>query len=991
MVTTRSATPNNGGNSPRAPTRKRAKTTNAHATSSGNSAPPPTTPTGTTQQAPPNAPATASGQVSPATSTGPDFHPPRPVPVDTITACRKKIPRNTSVRGFQNDKFECYFNAMIVMLLSSRRLMAWIEAKYIPTLMNAEVTIKTNVAAALASRETSESDPLQASYTDALCELHALGEVYWSQSDGDVLELARKAFFAYVGKEITALPGRDFWDPNEQQDATEFLNYFMEIAERQRLEYFGELMQERRRSQSPDPIDIDAMAKYMEVGGLDVGLVTGISQTMRIRCNMCGTLPGQPTMTRIQTLYEMESWPLSFGDLSAGIVPPVNGKGRGRGRGRRRAKGKAPEQVGPPVPLEDLIGNDMRGQQEGWLCGRCRPYIIDQTHAARLAAAGDDADEQLKAQKQNEAEIDGLARNQTINRKRFCKLPEVLILTMTRFQLVGDDYEKDNTKVQFGEVLDLTSYLEHHNLGQDPLDRSSAKYRLIAIISHRGDREAGHYINHVLAYKNPQTGMGSFTEVNDDQVATELDLDDVLKSQDEDFTPYVFLYERIVNAHDADQGAEKDPEKRDTPPRQSTPAVTGTQFKVDKAETANWYETLVTISATVKKQLVNFPPFVLEPKLPTTNGGSTTVELKKGASSATVIMEKKGPSNLILTINNRTPQDGAGVGAATGATPTAVSRSRAQTPAQAPATTTTTSPIAVSRWTAINRTPQDGGAPPTAATPTAVSRSRAQTPARAVTPAPAPPAPTRVTKRKRAATPTGSTSPRQSKRQKAAPAAVASTAPPDNSIDVSGTAGTRAAPHGPLGLGRAGQDGRGGRGGQGRGRGPGRGGRGAARGAPQARILSSTPFRQARRSDPAYTSLVQGRFDVADQLQNNWDDNSDCEEADDDNVTRTPKSRNHTTAVKRKNVTWAAGLDNDSHTEEGSVTATEGTLSDEALSFGHGRRGVRVVEYRSLPDYMRDVMQMSQQLDGRRRGVTAEMDDESETEFEGLEEMIWSE
>lgn len=136
---------------------------------------------------------------------------------------------------------------MIVMLLSSRRLMAWIEAKYIPILMNAEVTIKTNVAAALASRETSEPDPLQASYTDALCELHALGEVYWSQSDDDVLELARKAFFAYVGKEITALPGRDFWDPNEQQDATEFLNYFMEIAERQRLEYFGELMQERRR------------------------------------------------------------------------------------------------------------------------------------------------------------------------------------------------------------------------------------------------------------------------------------------------------------------------------------------------------------------------------------------------------------------------------------------------------------------------------------------------------------------------------------------------------------------------------------------------------------------------------------------------------------------------------------------------------------------------------------------------------------------------
>ncbi|KAL2414842.1 hypothetical protein ABEF95_016468 [Exophiala dermatitidis] len=980
MVTTRSANPNNGGNSPRAPARKRAKTTNAQATSSANSAPPPTTPTGTTQQAPPNAPATASGQVSPATSTGPNFHPPRPVSVDTITACRTKIPRNTSVRGFRNDKFECYFNAMIVMLLSSRRYMAWIEARYIPTLMGAEVTIKTNVEAAVASRETPESDPLQASYTDALCELHALGEVYWSQSDDVVLELARKAFFDYVGKEISALPGREFWDPNEQQDATEFLNYFMEIAERQRLEYFGALMQQRRRSQSPDPNDTAAMAKYMEIGGLDVGQVTGLSQTMRIRCNMCGTLPGQPTMTRIQTLYEMESWPLSFGDLSGGTIPPANGKGGGRGR--RRGKGKAPDQVGQPVPLEDLIGNDMRGQQEGWLCGRCRPYIIDQTHAARLAAAGDDADEKSKAQKQNEAEIDGLARNQTINRKRLCKLPEVLILTMTRFRLVGEDYEKDNTKVQFGEVLDLAPYLEHHNLGQNPVDPSSAKYRLIAIISHKGDRESGHYINHVLAYKNPQTGMGSFTEVDDDEVDTEFDLDDVLKSRDQDFTPYVFLYDRIVNPDDADQGAEKDPEKRNTPPRQatprpSTPAVIGTQFKVHKAETANWYETLVTISATVKKQLVKFPPFVLEPKLPTTNG-STTVELKKGASIATVVMEKKGPSSLRLTVSSRTPQDGAGAAAPTGATPTAV-RFRAQCPAQAPTTgVTTTSPIAVSRWTAINRAPQGGGAASTAATPTAVSRSRAQTPARAVTPAPAPPAPTRVTKRKRAATPTGSTSPRQTKRQKAAPAPVPAaappTSPPANSIDVTGTAGTRAAPHGPLGLGRAGQDGR--------------GGRGAARGAPQARILSSSPFRQARRSDPAYTSLLQGRFDVVDQYQQqrDCDDSSDYEEANDD-VTRTPKSHNHNTAVKRKNVTWAAALDDDSHTEDGSVTATEGTVSDEDLSFGHGRRGsVRVVEYRSLPDYMRDVMQMSQ-MSGRRRGVTAEMDDESETESEDIEEM----
>lgn len=331
--------------------------------------------------------------------------------------------------------------------------------------------------------------------------------------------------------------------------------------------------------------------------------MVAIFQTARIRCNMCGTLPGMPTMTRLSEVTKLNVWPLSFGDLSASAGKQGNG----------------------PIALTELLRNDHKSTQDGWLCNRCRPSIIDDTHKNRVIAAGNDAAKVAEAKKQNSDELEALEKNKTIIHRRLFMLPEVLILSLTRFRPVtrgtSTVLEKDETPVTLRKTLDLAPFLEHRD-GFRPT--GPTKYRLVAIINHLGEKDEGHYINEIYS-------DGRWFEIND-MTVRRFSLEETLAGQADGWTPYVLLYERIIDEEDEPEEEVREREEAD--------------FDITSPEDATPGQMFVVVSTEFAGMKVNFPQFVLDDKLPTNRGtDSTTLALKKGSATALVSIRKQpGPA-----------------------------------------------------------------------------------------------------------------------------------------------------------------------------------------------------------------------------------------------------------------------------------------------------------------------------------------------------------
>ncbi|EXJ86843.1 hypothetical protein A1O3_03797 [Capronia epimyces CBS 606.96] len=945
---------------------------------------------GANQPSNPTAPTTTAREISPATSTGPDFDLPAQIPDEATTAARNSMRRTLAPRGFTNPgDWVCYRNAVVVMLLSSKRILNWIQVRYIPRLIAAGVRIETQVEAKTVVDEDSDEEAAENAegipYTDVWCELSKLADVYWTDPETNALNNALKAFWNHFESKIK---GRDTeWSAGSQQDATEFLGWLTDIAE----DELGELC---ATLQQAGLLDED-QAKDLKSTTIDE--MTSVSQTVRIRCNMCGILEGLPTMTRIATLNKMTVWPLAIGKLSASDNAEAKSPSPRAGRSSTRSTPTA--QNTAPVALESLIYKDARGEQEGWLCELCRPYIIDQTHQNRLDATGDDAQAKAHAEQQNQAELDGLASHRTPVRRQICQLPEVLILSLTRFRHNpsrhrGEAYDKDTTKVKLGETLNLGPFLEHRGTAQP---KGPTKYRLKAIVNHLGTRSVGHYTNQVFIDGR------SFT-INDTDVKP-TSLKSTVNRQDKGWTPYVLLYEKIVDQKDweermwAQVGNDDDDDDDDD----ELVVDDGSFFEITTAENPAPGQMSMMISARVQGLKVEFPRFVLDDKLPTnTNTEDTTIALSKLDDGATVYIRRE-PAE---TSDSHTSV-GAGAGADATTTGTGSnggrrsrsgrgsSKSKSKTPPSNPIggkrkrapvdDTTTAAGDNEGRSPRPARGPSkskskspgdgdDGDAPPakqqrtvkTAATKKAAPKTAATKTAATKTAA-TKAAATKIAATKKAATKTAATKTAATKTA-ATKAAAAKTAATKTA------ARKQAAPRR-------------------RGAVSGRAGRGATRGSSKARTSSTSPFvygglqqrqRQARHADNAFDALLQ-RF-----VENEAARGPTTETA------RTPKSHAHNA---KRSVTWAAQndfaspLEWDSHTEEGSNYDDDEDLDEDLHLHAHAqtapsehrtREGVRVLEYRSLPAYVDSLMQMRMNSAGEEDETEDDitMDEETESETE---------
>lgn len=196
---------------------------------------------------PPTPPAQDGNVQSPTTSEGPEFTFPENVPVEAIAAARQGRYTITP-HGYHNtDNDKCYRNALVVLLLSSDRLMSWIEHRYVPNLQAAGVTIKTNVGEVRERLDNADSKSKKTknskdkfSYTDVWCELKELHSLNVHPranlvKRGDLTSAMGK-FWQWLKKQSAQeekITG-SLWDDRfyDQQDSHEFMMWLLALNEK---------------------------------------------------------------------------------------------------------------------------------------------------------------------------------------------------------------------------------------------------------------------------------------------------------------------------------------------------------------------------------------------------------------------------------------------------------------------------------------------------------------------------------------------------------------------------------------------------------------------------------------------------------------------------------------------------------------------------------------------------------------------------------------
>jgi len=114
-------------------------------------------------------------------------------------------------------------------------------------------------------------------------------------------------------------------------------------------------------------------------------------------------------------------------------------------------------------------------------------------------------------------------------RKRIITSPEILVMQIRRFS-----YDKSyngrvvHDHIPFTERLDLSAFID---------GPSTLKYRLVAVVNHRGSLGSGHYMT---VARGPS---GHWEEMNDSNVKT-VRLKDALRPKTP-FSPYLLFYERL--------------------------------------------------------------------------------------------------------------------------------------------------------------------------------------------------------------------------------------------------------------------------------------------------------------------------------------------------------------------------------------------------------------------------------------------------------------
>ncbi|ETI25493.1 hypothetical protein G647_02266 [Cladophialophora carrionii CBS 160.54] len=457
--------------------------------------------------------ATAEGTLaSPTSSTGSAFHresappdPTRPVktPVEALEAARSDIVSQSHGIGISNPSHLCYRNVLFIMLLHCNRLLSWIEHRHIPNLEGAGLVLQIKH-----QRDAWGEDGRP--YTDIWCEFLQLANVYWrgDGTDQSTIDEAMRRFWAYLTSDTRQLEvGEEpnnytcpFKDETREHDVPQLFEWLVDLSVRQLDSYLTWWGYETTWSEAILNRNVkELMTVYQSVHN-------PCSQRRRVKHRKSKLEEGQ--MLRVE-------------------IPPA------------RARGGQPN-----LTLVQCLEHGENFEMDPCTCAPISPR----------ENIGDDTVE----------------ANQTPRRawSKMWYTPEVLFVQLKRFKVrtapnggVRFDrhgnviYEKDQSRIEIPEELDLAPFLEEKGQAGD----LSTKYTLVGIVSHQGSRDGGHYITNVRRGDDWQ-------EFDDDRVKkTSLK---AVMDQKRRFTPYVLLYERIpedsqrggvdVNAQSNADGSEHD-------------------------------------------------------------------------------------------------------------------------------------------------------------------------------------------------------------------------------------------------------------------------------------------------------------------------------------------------------------------------------------------------------------------------------------------------
>lgn len=427
--------------------------------------------------------------------------------------------------------FLCYRNSLLVVLLHSARILQWIRHRYIPQLDKTDlgnysyIEQPKNVPGYGRAvpgyrhcKSVSEID-----YTDVLCELYYLSEVYWSGSGQFNLDEAMNAFWEYLliqhhrHKSDKRYPA---WEFTGQQDAAALLRWMFQMARVQRLS----LIEGREMPNLPP----EEREKLEPLRNLDIENIVGFKMTRRMNCVYCNRT--SHTKRRISKLEEDIIW-------SFPVLILVEGKNKHKTN----------------VNLYDCMRRNLKSELDDAACEACREksrtieeeFKADMDKIKKTVSQRGQASALDKARARRDKKLYSMTNYEGHIWNKIAKLPEVLFLSLTRL-LPGDDTKQPVT-VQIPQELDLRAMVEH----RIPLPEET-KYRIVGIVNHCGVMNGGHYIAHTFM-------GGKWTEFNDHRVSP-TEMRDIIESQGQKvnkaFTPYLIMYEKIPLFETEQEGGE---------------------------------------------------------------------------------------------------------------------------------------------------------------------------------------------------------------------------------------------------------------------------------------------------------------------------------------------------------------------------------------------------------------------------------------------------
>ncbi|KAK5048576.1 hypothetical protein LTR84_005667 [Exophiala bonariae] len=548
---------------------------------------------------------------SPTTSEGPEFQLLSTVRAIDLSASRRT--RNTPL-GFTNPGNMCYRNALLITLFHSDRILQWLEHRYLQALRATGLNLtkyqswRQPKVSSWQRAEPWNSTAKRVSdvqYTDVFCELLYLSRRYWGDYNQVVMDEEMLSFWRFIRQQceryrLLGCPQWLSWE--DQEDSSELLTFIINLANFQRERLLNGTM-------CPNLME-EEQAKLYHLQDLDISNIISFTKTKRVNCIYC-TSTGN-TKRRIAGTDEEPIW-------SVPVLLPIQPGPRNK--------------FEPEVELMECLRRTLKSEFDETTCDACRgkDQSIQDTFTQEKDKINDDdtlnqtqkTSGLKKARTLRDQELDKLKKYNGYRWEKVAKLPEVLFLTLTRFQNFNSN--KSKVVVNIPPTLNLRGVVEHRM----PTPKET-KYRIVGLVSHLGPTlKEGHYITQTYS-----TEEGWMVFNNEEVKRTNLDaiIDDQKKTVRKGFTPYLVMYEKIPihefdvvdeaeSNHDAGDGAEHNRDfgnfgapvaSIEGRPTRKTPNEPESLLEIAATSVPGPDEAYLTVKAEINNTVIEFPTFVLK-------------------------------------------------------------------------------------------------------------------------------------------------------------------------------------------------------------------------------------------------------------------------------------------------------------------------------------------------------------------------------------------